>query len=425
MAANIAVITCLILAIFGMIICKRWFNPVTLFSALWCVIFFLASMELYNLNEAADSTYYNMLLGMITFSIGFYFWYIVRRKFTFSFKLYSNSTYVKEYEINYKLLYFVCYTIILFNLSTFISSISVLFSGGGLDAIRYIAQNSNTSASRTISNVINNLIVSPFSLAILPITAMDIIAGKRDKKLILFTIIIILTKLLGDGGRAQALYFIIHLVIIFLFLRKNLDIRISKRTKRILMMIMTGIVVVITIASLSRSGGNLRRFTYYYFSMQLTMFEQWTEEIGGLMGYGEGSLNGLMFPFIYIFKNIFKLSYPEHWNAIYELIQRTDSEWKIIAGQYIKANAYVSLFWFFYLDARVWGIGLLSGLYGMFCGGKFADVIKRPSLKVICIYSFVLQGLLFSFVRFQFATMAYALGFIYLCFLGFKKKKIN
>lgn len=423
MTATIVVAVCLMLAVLGKIISKRWFNPATMFSALWCVILFLASLEMYNLKGADNRTYYIMLFGVAAFSMGFCYWYIVRRKKIFSLRFYKKNAGKKEYEINYKLLYLVCCIIIVFNLPIFVSSIILLFRGEGLDEIRYLAQNPVHSASRTIRNVINNLVVAPFSLAILPITAIDVIAGKKDKKLIIFTIIIMLTKLLGDGGRTPVLYFVFHLLVILLLAKRKMDISAAPKTKKILILVAGGAITVFIIASLSRSGGNLKVFTYYYFSMQPTMFEQWAEHISGLRGYGEASLNGVLFPLLYIFKNIFGISYPEHWNAVYDLIQRTDSEWQLIAGEHIKANAYVSLFWFFYLDARAAGVGFMSWLYGMFCGGKFADAVYRPSRKIVCVYSFVVQGLVFSFVRFQFATMAYALGFFYLYFLGFRKER--
>lgn len=427
MSAIISTLVCLLLSITSLKICKKWLNPVAAFSSLWMVIFFLSSLSLYNLKEIAESTYWVLLFGVISFAFGFYIWLSIKKKYKFR-KLIDHKNKINiQYEPRYLLLYLFGVIVILYNSSNLIIPLKLIINGSGLDVIRNMAQNTNRSTSGTLLNVINNLIISPFTFALLPITAMDIVLGKRDKKLLVLTGVIIISKLLSDGGRVQILYFGIHIFVAFIIgtnkKKINLDILRSRKNKRMFIsaVIILGILIIVT--SLSRAGDNLLIFTYYYFSMQPVMFEQWSIETGKLLGFGVASLNGIIFPFLYLIKNLFKLSYPNHFYSIFELIQKTDNQWKIIAGQNIKANAYVSLFWFFYTDARILGIGLYSFIYGAFCGGNYADVLKNNNVKVLSIYAYILQGVIFSFVRFQFATMAYALGFIYLCFFGYSRKQ--
>lgn len=425
--AIVASCVCLFIFLVSKRICKKWINPVACLSALWGVIFFLNSIKLYNLNVAEDSTILIMLMGVIAFSFGFFIWSEFKKRYSFIIrknKNVNNQRYI--YIPNYYVLYILCIIIILMNLPNLINSLSLLLNGKGLDQIRYLMQNSTTSNQGTIIGVINNLVVSPAIFAIVPITAIDIVLGKKDKKLMLLTFCVMLIKLLGEGGRVQLLYFIIHIVVAFIFGydKKNIiNVLSRKKNKFKIIVLILLLTVIIVFASLSRAGEGLKAFTYYYFSMQPTMFEQWTAKAGDLKGYGEASLNGILFPVLYVLTNLFGIKYPSHWSEVYNLIQATDSEWLVIAGKNISANAYVSMFWYFYLDARKIGVIIFSLLYGAFCGEKYSNMIKNLNARSLCLFSYVIQGILFSFVRFQFANFAYALGYIYICLVGYKRKR--
>lgn len=111
-------------------------------------------------------------------------------------------------------------------------------------------------------------------------------------------------------------------------------------------------------------------------------------------------------------------------SGIYDLIRATDSEWQIITSQSINANAYVSIFWFFYVDGRV--LGMISGLftYGAYMAHSVADIEKKLNIKNLCIFAFLLQGLVWSFIRFSFSNIYYAIAFLFLIFVVLKKGKV-
>lgn len=65
------------------------------------------------------------------------------------------------------------------------------------------------------------------------------------------------------------------------------------------------------------------------------------------------------------------MPFSTHWKAVYDLIRLTDSEWLTITAQSTHANAYVSAFWFFYLDGRIVGIIIGFALYGIYLAYRF------------------------------------------------------
>lgn len=58
-------------SIFGKIICKKIFNPLTIMCGIWSVILFLSSFCLFNLRQARIESYMALALGVICFSFGF------------------------------------------------------------------------------------------------------------------------------------------------------------------------------------------------------------------------------------------------------------------------------------------------------------------------------------------------------------------
>ena len=184
------------------------------------------------------------------------------------------------------------------------------------------------------------------------------------------------------------------------------------------------LVIILIIASLSRSVSSLTTVTYYYFSMQPYMQEVWSQIVdeAHLIGYGVGSFNGFIFPFLYLFKNILGIPFSTHFNQIYNMILATDSQWQIISSYHTRANAYVGTFWYFYLDGRVIGVILLSFLYGVMGGRLYSKAKRHTNVRSVCVYSFYMQSIILSFSGFAFSSMFYGIAFLFIIFVAYKKE---
>ncbi|WGX75699.1 hypothetical protein QJS64_17435 [Paraclostridium bifermentans] len=60
-------------------------------------------------------------------------------------------------------------------------------------------------------------------------------------------------------------------------------------------------------------------------------------------------------------------------------------------------------------------------IYGMICARTFIKATKQKTARSVCIYSIILQGVCFSFVRLQFTDVYYAIAVMFI--LGFAYKK--
>lgn len=420
----------------GIVFTKKIINPITLYVGLWTIILFLSGLRLYDLRKVSASIYMIISISLIFFAVGFYIMSSWRKKYRFVInKGRINTNKIREnYVIRYKLLYFIGICTILYLARKLPLVVSEFTKGNYFAVVRNLAQDTTSSLNNADSEIINALrvlIFNPFSLAILPITAVDFWMGKRDKKLLLICITIIVMRVLTEGGRIIIVYFAVHLFIAFIYSGKLIDLKMIKekirsRRKQIRLLVIVLLVLIVAIiqTSLSREGDRLLRVTYYYFSMQPNMLEIWNNIAleRGIVGYGEASLNGFIFPVLYIFKNIFKLSFPEHWNMVYQLILDTDSQWQLIAGSAQRANAYVSNIYFFYVDGRILGVIIGSIIYGGLVGYCYVAVKNNTNMKVVCIYSMLIQCIYMSFSTFQFSSPYFGIALLYIILFAFKRK---
>lgn len=440
MINQIAFYLCLFLLVIGKITEKKLLNPITMFYSLWAIILGLSYIRLFELLEAREEIYWLIFIGLISFALGYYFYKSYKLLLRKPVKIMNNSSlnrcYKISYEPNYKLIYIIGFICIVFYLKDLLLVAKHLLSGQSLAYIRAMAQDSSSEiyASKSpIENAIKILCIIPFSQALQPIVAVDIIFGKKDKKLILINIAILFLKVITDGGRGLFIYFFISIVIGFSIKNKNkktysIKIKKSKLKQNVMF---SFIVIVLTFMvyriTVSRSGENVFRFAYYYFAMQPIMFDKWATIVDNLdiYGYGIAATNGFWFAIFYILKNIFYIGFPKFWSNIYALIEGTGTNWQVITGIGTKANSFASAFWVLYLDGRVIGIIIGMFIYGIIISKSHRDAIMQKSIKHISIYIFLYIGLFYTFVRLQFANIYYDIALMFLLIFMYKKKLYN
>lgn len=421
---------CILSAIYAFRSEKSIVNPATTFCTLWGVVFLFSSLQFYTMTKPMDSTYAVFLGGVIAFVSGYWVYNIFFSNVVIQFGNKKIST-IGGYEPRYQWLYsliFVSCIYLIFNLFAVIRNVGS-FSLGNIQSMlqsgEFVALNSK------LLNVLFLLIIQPVSYAIPAITAADFWYGNRNRKLFIYTIIMIVLRMLSTANRTSFLLFFIYLIIggvekiISRRSHKKKMLEEKQQVKKYKKWIKHAVVVAVlafVIMTMSR-GARIFRNLYLNFAMPIRMFEIWKEQVdsSGLMGIGMGSLNGFVNIFYYLLRNIFGIQMPQNIQSIYNMIMATDTEWQWV-GKNILANAYVSLFWSFYLDFREVGVFIGSFLYGMFSSRRYGLLKRFPSVRNFAVYAIIFYGVLFSFVRFQFALSGYALGLLYVPFLIKKVK---
>ena len=377
----------------------------------------------------------------MSFLIGYFFNKIFLGRINFCLDKgdFSDKHNIKYKTIpRYRLLYLLGILSLLFTLYTFINTVR---QAGTLHLgiIQTMLQEGEiVSNNNGIMNAIELLIISPIRFVLPAITAVDFWFGKRDIKLLVVTICLILLTVLSSANRTSFLLFFVWLIVvaqIYLYHNKRKKNRIcnsmpsyglAKIRKR------TRIIAVITIMAfliltLSRGVSRIYRQLYLYFAMPPKMFEIWADkiELNNVYGYGTASLLGFLYPIFYVVKNLLGIDTPQLIQSIYDWIMLTDSIW-VWPGKNITANAYVSIFWFLYLDYREIGIIIGMFAFGFILSRIFMHAIKSTySEKQICVYCCMFYAVLFSYVRMQFSQMRFALGLIFVLLFVYRKVPIT
>lgn len=436
MYTNLIIISCLVIIIFVAIKYRNIVHPLLIFNSIWLLIFILESFHLYGLYASEEKIYRYMFWGIMAFNIGYTLWAGFRRKYRLRLFKYNIINDNIEFEPRYEFLYILAIICIIYYMSSAINTITHLISGTSMGEIRKMVQaasGSNAYRASKILNSISVLIIVPGSSVIQAVAAIDFWVGKRNKLLFYFGIILAIISSISEGGRTSVVNFFIYMIIGYVLSnnylkQKNiLSKKINKKRRYIIIIFSIISILFISWFSISRTGQTLYKNLYLYFSMEPYMFNLWANKVDSsrIYGYTEASLNGFSFMILYIIKNIFNVDFPAHWKSVYDIIRATDSQWQSITNISTQANAYVTTFWFFYLDGRF--IGILIGMftYGVYVAHVFIEAIKYPNPKKICIFAFIFQGLVYTFIRFPFSNIYYAIAYLMILLFAYRRIKIK
>ncbi|WP_088188404.1 O-antigen polymerase [Desulfosporosinus sp. FKA] len=402
---------------------KKITNPVFTFTFMWAMIMEMAREQVYGLYSYSPEVMQIIVIGIVFFVLGYVIAYLMR-KYTFKFKRKEHREIT--YRLRYNLLYILAIICMIYYLRYFMQSILLILQGNNLEVIRRLVQDETSSSP--LNDLIINFVILPSATALEVLAVSDFWLGKRDKKLFIMSIIIIIMRIISDAGRTPMVDFSIYMIIGFLLTHNRKNEKTQKKRwtdlkdRRLARKYGTLGVIILFIMSISRTSSTLLRQVYFYYAMSPVMFTTWKEQVDakGLITYGITSLNGYFFSVVYLLKNMFHLSYPDLLKTSYDMIALTDSSWSAIAQGNIRANAYVSAFWFFYTDGRIIGVALGMFIYGLIVSRAFFKAVNKLDLKKISIYLILYQGIFFSFIRFPFAKPYYALGVLIILLIAFK-----
>lgn len=391
-------------------------NPLFLFTFEWIFIVLLNKLNLFGFYKINERAYILIGIGVLSFFLGY--------KLNWKTSLQSKN---EKNKLNKELMYFLCIICLIYFLRNFFQSIFLLMKGYSFDYIRSMTQDNDNNVK--IYNFLHNFIFLPSAFAIEAITISELYRGKKDKVLLISNFIIILFRVIGDAGRTPLFNIIFYLIIGYFANGYNeLKLGEKKVINKNYKIVISCLLILLLSISVSRSPSGLLRIMYIYFAMPPNLFNYWINYVdtNNIMTYGLTSFNGVFFALNYLIKNIFMMnSYVPIIEQSYNLIALTDSEWiKLMPGQ-TSANAYVSLFFFFYADFKVPGIIIFSMLYGMYARRKFNNVINGQNPKSLALYLLLMQSIYFSFIRFYFAKMYFIIAILLVYILYYKKEKKN
>lgn len=432
---------------YGYIKFPHFLNPLTIFFGLWTIIIYASGLQLYDLYATSDKVYGLILIGGVTYLLGFMLGILMFKHARVSVgrnninrPVSSDIKEEKRYVVNYKLVYFFIFISILFYLNDLRAVVGYLLQGASLGTIRVLVQSGSQYMGSGIQNALRILIVTPFASVIMILAAADFFAGKKNKLLYLGTGLILGLKLLTDGSRSRLVYLIMSFVICWMYtvdrkkgisFKKKLLVKKKIRFRKRMIFVVVFLIfagIGMYYITLSRSGERALRDTYYYLAMEPIMLEKWCEQADqlGIYGFGAAAINGFLFPLFYIITNVFKLlAYPAHWRSVYNLLESVGTDWQVITSVGTRANSYASVFFTFYVDCKTVGVALGMLLYGLFVANSYVKVIRFPNIKNLSVYCLILIGIFYTFIQFMFKNIYYAIAYLFFVFIVFKREEVK
>lgn len=405
---------------------KNVYNPVSLFSFIWTLVFILTSMRLYDLNSASLYSYFLAFVGVLFFVIGCW----IRRRFTIKQKL-RIIDYSKDCTVNYSFLIVFYGVILLFTALLAATSISMIRSGISMATLRNTYD--DVSSGMVIkSNAVyqfENYIVTTAefaAVALLPVVFTDKTGLKKNIATIEMLLFLIL-HMFVTGARS----FLIDIVILFfvyVLINRNLISQFQEYFKKvpkfIFIIIGVGAIALVAFMTTLRIGqdGSLLRQLYRYFSISMPLFDTHLGFLGQQQEYTYGwtMLYGVVRPWFSFLHNA-GLPFPRGLEKALEMISMNNNFYPVGGGW---ANSFVTVFFYECMDFGVIGIPIFSCLYGVVAETYYLRMMDSPNRRNQALYLLVAIGLFLSFARQFYTAFRYVYAFAIIC-LAFKTNKNN
>ncbi len=417
----VTIFICLIIFILSWIYQRNLYNPISIFSFIWLCIVMLSSMRLFNMYEASNTTYLIIFVGTISFIAGCLIVLVLNSNI--KYKSYNSKLSITNSLDAYgiTIIKILASIVIVIYLPYFLQAINILISGGDIDQIKHSAVLGQFEISPFVE-ILYTYVARPIRYIVIPITLINLLIDKKkDYVLIILTFIIIVTDFITSGSKFAILYIAIQV----LFLIKFLSSKKYKlnRNKKIIFTIMVLGIGIILYRIMSINGKEVAKNLYTYISGCVPFLSNKLEWISSnvQLTYGFTSFQGIIRPLISILESIGVIqSTPELFLTAERVI--SNAEYIGYIGNNTPYNAFVTVFYYFYVDARLLGVFIGSFFYGIACQLSYISLMKNRSRESILLYLIIIQLLSTSMVRFQLSNIVIALTFFYYWLLVKKLK---
>ena len=397
------------------------YNPGIIMALLWVAILLIYYLNFESFTAVSMITYISITLGVVFFTLGCFF----SKYINFTIHASNSRTFrTNGYVLRYNIVIFLEILSILVLFPEVVKNIRILMSGETFALIRANNNGENNVLNSSLFALLRNYIISPFIFVIYPIAGYTLYACRN--KTIKFWVVALSAFLcvintFTQGGRATIVYFLLHIILIGILIQKKLTI--PKRIKRwIVFFIVVGLFALYQV-SLSRGITKFGSSFVVYFSGCVPLLDNKLSVINqsGSFLYGGAFFNGVLSYIFTVFENL-GFHYPSSLARVDEILFSVEQSVSI--GSSLRMNAFVSMFYYFYLDGGLIGIVIESYIYGCLCSYIFRRSRGAVDGRFIVVYALLFQSILFSMVRFQLVVSAFVIALI-LPFIMFRRKKPN
>lgn len=402
---------------------KRKYNQLLYFCIMWFLVCFLSSLRLFGMKDFSNTPYVIIGVGSISFIIGYliFGYKSYKKSYKIGTKTIGNKITHKSYKINYYVFEVLSISAFVFFLSVAIRALIILSLGFTYSNVRSMYQNQIPGMwVSDLELVLLNRIMIPYIYAVIPIGLYLIFRKEIKTHQVVILVLTLLFYVFGSASRAVLVYIILDILTLGFLFKVELPKKFKKTIRKVFL---AGIAVVVIITALRAKNSGLSAINslYCYMTLCVPLLDRWIDYLNaiGTKTYGMATLLGA-FSSVDIFYTRIGISIPLK-DVTTALIDLTEHQFiEVFAGK--GYNAFVTCFYYFYMDFRMFGVSLLSFITGAIYGKYYKQINTEINLKNICIYLLLLQGLFKMMVRWEFGAAQFVLSFV---FLRLMLKRVN
>ena len=382
----VLIVVALFLAELAYVVKKVLWHPVVVFSAAWGVIFLLYQMDLYGYYALDGLSFTLFLIMLLAFATGSFLADAARRRRELGRPMKpapdATAEGAKRFELRTTIFWITALASCVFLLSDAVNTLRQMLS----DMTLYdIAAHGDVNEGATgIMVLVNIFLVYPVTYAISPICAVEFVTGNPNKyRYLLINIAVVLLSMLHHGGRYTIVFFVICYA--FAFMVYGRQVHLSRRAKRLMLIVFTTLIAVFVYVSLSRGIDDLIESVYSYLVCSVPhMISRLAAAETGTAGstYGLLSLNGFIAPFMVLLRG---LGIIHDSPVAYQTAQLILTKIEEVAwiGSNVATNAFLPPAFYLYIDGGMAGVLIGMFAYGFLASFAFGSVMSFRNKKNI------------------------------------------
>lgn len=396
---------------------KRFYNPAVYLIFFYGITGFFAGTGILNLYQPDNAIYWCYIIGLGSITGG----YILAR----SVRVISPND---RFELRRRTYLIIAGLVLIFGVVKLVIIAPLLMQNVSLGLIRSVYN----------GNVINGISFSPMIYRIevyfckpmlhilsavfaLMITDKTCVDGYRRIMLIISGLGIVVNQFVS-AGRMAVFVLLIMMVVSCELNYNNSVFSFLKKHKGILVL---GIILVgfMYWISFKRTGDtHILDSIYIYFCGPSAFMAENMYRLSGdnyIRTYGLTLISGFVRPIYIVYRAIVGTEIPLV-ELIYE-INTSVNEYKYISPT-INFNAFVTLFYYFFMDGGYLGVVIDSFFFSWFSNHFYFKQKRSPSLRNKVLFLIALESVVLSFVRYQYVDVSNVLPFVYI-YVCFQNKK--
>jgi len=425
----------LILDIFLLALYKKLYNPAVLFTSFWIAILAAGHFRLLGEDKTSNFTYIVIFIGVFCFAVG---GLMAKKKMRILNDLHKNSAEKNRqmtYTLRSKFVYLILGFAVLYSTYNLINLLPLLLNGYSIGDIRqmYLTMGSSDAInSSPFSYFVQNVVFQTCQTSCIIIGCTEYFLNKKVKWLVgaLYTVLI---AGLMYGSRIIFVDLLLYVTIGMIILNESSDQarKLTQKQKRMIYIgILGAIGLLVYITTIRQGKGSLWMALYSDYTCSIRLLDISIEKAvrNGDITWGVLGIAGLIEPITAILgSSLFGGLIPTP-KAFMILAQYTNEFIDIGSGQ--MNNAYVSAFFYFFLDGRIPGVIL----GGVICGYMATLIYNRISSQKyaavdLAWFLLIISMIFKSMIRFQFSipSCAWSVILIYMAYrpVKYSEKELN